>query len=642
MRVHLLKYLLVCLILVLCFHSSAYADDVDFMSISEIEDLLEDNEFVPAIFYSVPRGAELKLYAIQIQGVLRTPGIEVIMFTTSSQIEAGMSGSPVYVDDKLIGALAYKLSGSETSYVSWGGISPIHLMKREANAITDGTRLDAINGFHFQGMSFEPIELLELVSISGQDSEDSRMELEYGFELKAGMPIVVDLASWTDETGREKSMSALGTVTYVGDDKRVYAFGHPFLNNKNVRYAFRTAEILGTISGSNKISGKVSDVIGIIDTDSGYGIYGDQSLNDIGDLHDFSLEFKINGTPFHDFDIRLSDSVQAPVIAASVFNIIGQANGAPHDHEISVTEIDVQIDITGQQSVNWGTLYHSQIVNLGINTFYQSSYTVAVNALIAGVYRPLFVSNYKFDIEQVHVVTNFVSAQAPVLKLSSYDFPKKVVWGENPSLMLRLVANDNSIATSVSLNIAIDWDTVEKPIYGIDTKDSDKENNKRIYGTLYIYGASRYQNVLRMTGELQAHNPNYFFGPEDFLKNFSEKLKITNRYIYGKVTMKAKETSSKEVSQEDGDEVLIGIQNKALNNWEIIEGGLEKRDEIKNRSGNAIFNINFPDVPSGYIVQSDLGISHTFELGLGEKDLSEVGDEESDVVEDANNEPKDN
>src|SRR3989338_7339723 len=89
--------------------------------------------------------------------------------------------------------------------------------------------LGMTRSFNYQGMSFKPIAV--------GDREISGLESVFGGKfivttssagttttanaakpaLKAGMPIVVDLIEWTDEKGEVSTISAMGTITYVGD-----------------------------------------------------------------------------------------------------------------------------------------------------------------------------------------------------------------------------------------------------------------------------------------------------------------------------------------------------------------------------------------------------------------------------------------
>ena len=84
----------------------------ELMSLEEVEKLIDSspNKEIPAYFKSVERGTEIKRYNIILKGVYREPGLTIILFVTHHKIAAGMSGSPVYVNGKKVGAVAYQVS----------------------------------------------------------------------------------------------------------------------------------------------------------------------------------------------------------------------------------------------------------------------------------------------------------------------------------------------------------------------------------------------------------------------------------------------------------------------------------------------------------------------------------------------------
>ena len=86
------------------------------------------NKEVKAYFHSVERGTPIKRYDVVLRGVYRGSTREAIMFVTSHKIAGGMSGSPVYVGDRLVGALAFRVNTLPLFNWNWGGISPISLM----------------------------------------------------------------------------------------------------------------------------------------------------------------------------------------------------------------------------------------------------------------------------------------------------------------------------------------------------------------------------------------------------------------------------------------------------------------------------------------------------------------------------------
>ena len=90
--------------------------------------------------WTVVRGTEPKPFAVEVLGVYPDafqPGHDVILVRVSDMsghqfienaggIWGGMSGSPVYIDDKLVGAVAYGFSGGPSTL---GGLTPIAEMQ---------------------------------------------------------------------------------------------------------------------------------------------------------------------------------------------------------------------------------------------------------------------------------------------------------------------------------------------------------------------------------------------------------------------------------------------------------------------------------------------------------------------------------
>ena len=101
------KFVPILFIALLFLSNPIYAQDL--MSLEEVENLIDSspNKEVQAYFHSVERGTQIKKYDVVLRGVLKQPGFKVIMFVTTHKIVAGMSGSPVYLNGKLVGAPAF-------------------------------------------------------------------------------------------------------------------------------------------------------------------------------------------------------------------------------------------------------------------------------------------------------------------------------------------------------------------------------------------------------------------------------------------------------------------------------------------------------------------------------------------------------
>lgn len=610
--------------------SSASAQQL--MSVEELSQLLESSKYgrIEGHFDSVERGREIKSYQIIIRGIKDEGGRKNIVFVTSHKIVAGMSGSPAYVNGKLIGAVAYQSNQLTFKDWKWGGISPIGKMIQEADR-GSSNGLPVASGFVYQDINFEPIPLGRYkpeeflstgnVNLSNQliaQASSGNILKTKASDLKAGMPILVNVIGWEDENGNKTDLGALGTITYVDDKGRVFAFGHPFLSASNVQYAFKTCEIMGTVFSeglSYKISGKSSEVLGTIYFDSSYGIYGNKGYSITSGLHVFNLELKNNGQKLNSFKIKVADAPLTPQLVSVAFSYIGRNNGAPIPEESRITEIEASFDLMGYSSLNWRELFSPTQFQFGPNTVKRSSYELATDKLISGIYHDLFESNYNFKIASVNVVANFISGQAGTLKVAYYSFPSKVVWGKNPTLDLALVSEDNSVVITKRIPVEIKWDNVEKPIYTSDVKDVDKESEKIVNGFLNIYSADLFNSFIGLDSEKQIFSPEYFLNAQDFLNFISSRLELTSQKIFAKLYIKSKSNSLNDLNTDQGSTKNLNFSSSD-NGWNVISGGLKERlFTIKNEDSIPVY-IDLPTVPSGFVVAPQMREGLKFEVVL--------------------------
>lgn len=234
---------------------------------------------------------------------------------------AGMSGSPVYVDGKLIGAVSYALGSFPKE--PFAGITPIMEMTSAVDAIGPRTAgrdlaltwpaapaevfgslhrlaeraaaplrvssrdLDVLGpagladlapslrpiGAAMVFSGFEPAVDAELRSALSAPGAAARPQAAHAAgsatPLRPGDPIGVTLIRGDLEMG------ATGTVTYV-DGKRVYAFGHPFLNLGPTEFPMTQARVyavLPSLDSSLKIA-TLGPVIGTMSQDRSTAIGG--------------------------------------------------------------------------------------------------------------------------------------------------------------------------------------------------------------------------------------------------------------------------------------------------------------------------------------------------------------------------------
>lgn len=278
---------------------------------------------------TVFEGTKLERFDVEIVGVMTNiaPDQDMIIarvanpVTDRAGIIAGMSGSPVYIDGKVIGALAY---GWQFAKESICGITPIDEMLKLASRggktpdteiaaatprITGAEFLNALAGkkteavfdkiatsFNARAMSawsgakpiavplsmssFAPetvqrfgpyLDEMGFVAVPAGSTSGSKTAVKSGTQASfaPGDPIGAVLLNG------DFNVAATGTVTHV-DGNRVYAFGHPFLDIGEVDFPMAKSEIV-TVMPSLASSFKMAnsgDIVGAFHQDRATGIMG--------------------------------------------------------------------------------------------------------------------------------------------------------------------------------------------------------------------------------------------------------------------------------------------------------------------------------------------------------------------------------
>lgn len=242
------------------------------------------------IGYTVFQGTRIDTFSVSIVGVLknyRPQGTLILAramnpFLEKTGIIAGMSGSPIYVNGRLIGALSY----------TWGflkeplaGITPIEEMLdvlpgpsgRPGNADSDDGRLGSVGtsggrssgGAYSGGPEADAVRPIGTpVMLSGFTPEalrflDPLLRDRGMIAVPGGAPtndgscdsLIPGSAVGIQLVRGDWNAAAIGTVTYRDRD-RLLAFGHPFTSMGWVDFPMTTAEIY-TVMSSNQISNKV-------------------------------------------------------------------------------------------------------------------------------------------------------------------------------------------------------------------------------------------------------------------------------------------------------------------------------------------------------------------------------------------------
>ena len=342
-------------------------DSARYMDVSEIRPGMK------GIGRSVFVGTEIREFGVEILGVLPTadPGTRMILARLSGEglettgVIAGMSGSPIYVEGRLIGALAFgwpysvepitgitpiadmlalgergaaeaqEAAGARLSPALWqalwhaGPREAIDLLSKGSGAVEAGlpplrvpvamsglggaARGEAARILEGQGL------LLEEGATLGFDSS-----LEAG-PLEAGSALGVELVRG------DAQIAAIGTVTWA-EGNQVLAFGHPMMNRGAASYPMSTARVVAVmprLSSSFKM-GVVGAPVGAVTRDYSKGIMG--AVGTIPRMIPMSVDLRFGGRQerlrFELLEAQAITPALAGVIVANAVETLGREVGA--------------------------------------------------------------------------------------------------------------------------------------------------------------------------------------------------------------------------------------------------------------------------------------------------------------------------
>jgi hypothetical protein len=401
--------------------------------------------------WTVFSGTEAQEFGVDIIGVL--PGFPaprqsaIIGRLTGANAEktgvfAGMSGSPVYIDGKLVGAIAFSFPFSKEPIC---GITPIKQMidifeRQQGTARTGGAprtmsfaklastdwQTDwpkpAVTGGTFAapvaagslmnallGQTIAPIAT-PLV-FSGISSEALSL---YAPQLQAngllpvagvgGAASITPMGKVTDKTlppgssvsvqlvRGDYSLAAFGTVTWR-DNERIYAFGHPFLGLGIADMPMSESNVVTVISSVNnsfKLS-SAGQMVGSISQDRATGIYGLLGRAPKMIPVRINLHTSRDRTETYTYEVA-NDKFLTPILLnITIFSTIGSTERAIGDSTISLRG---QINVAGQQPIEIERRFSS--MNAGSQA--AASVAVPMAALLSSGFDNVDIGQITLDI----------------------------------------------------------------------------------------------------------------------------------------------------------------------------------------------------------------------------------------------------
>ncbi len=312
---------------------TAYAQTA-FMPLSEVKEGME------GYARTVIQGTDINTFQVHVLGVMKNKGAsggDLVLVRVSGPvidktggIAQGMSGSPVYINGKLLGAIAYGFPQSDGRL---GMVTPISDMLKlwtvddrgeqpqtpepSSDLIPVSTPLMAV-GYTPDALSYLSDKMKDLhmvpYSAASAGSDDTALPLEPGSSVAA-----------TLVTGDLK-LGAIGTVTYVDGD-HIVAFGHPFMNRGNSDYFMHNSYIF-TVVPSREVPFKLGSVgaeIGAVTQDRGTGISGIEGKS----AEAVPLHVSVSDTDTQEssnLNVRMirSEKLMPTLAATSVYNAVSQ------------------------------------------------------------------------------------------------------------------------------------------------------------------------------------------------------------------------------------------------------------------------------------------------------------------------------
>jgi len=247
--------------------------------------LSEVHRGLKATAWTVFTGTQPEPMDVEILGVLRGargPGHDMILAQLHGAkpeytgVVAGMSGSPVYIGNRLLGSLSFRIGQFSKDPIA--GITPIQQMlevrdlpmqgtdaRAQRTAVRDpspqassGEAMQAMetplvmNGFHPEAIRLWQQRMagtgLDMVAAGGMGgSSEPATGADYAPSAKAIADVVPGSAVSAQLVRGDVEIAATCTVTYV-DPKQLLACGHPILQSGQVSLPMTTAEIVATLA----------------------------------------------------------------------------------------------------------------------------------------------------------------------------------------------------------------------------------------------------------------------------------------------------------------------------------------------------------------------------------------------------------
>ncbi|CUH95512.1 putative secreted protein [Propionispora sp. 2/2-37] len=379
---------------------------------------------------TVVSGTTIEDFNVEVLGIMAQPGASgnlILVKTSGDVIERtggivqGMSGSPVYIDGKLVGAIAY---GWPLTDHTIGMVTPIADMlklwdisdtkpsmetKLQNNSTLQPKPMVTplmVSGFGESALSMlkEKLSPFQLMPYAVGNVPQSEVAPNAAFEpgSAAGIELVRG----------DVSIGAIGTVTYTEGNK-VLAFGHPFLQKGGVSYFMTNASIFTVVNGleSGFKVGTTGDLVGMVTQDRKAGIAG--VIGQYPSVIPIRITVNdVNTNKIQDDAVQVVQNEElAPILSATTaYNVIEKAMD-----RVGAGTANVSFTITARnmpgQTLQRENMFYSP-ANIGetaVGEFFE-----ALNLLMNNQFNPVDIMDVKVKVEvdKERKTASIVSAKA--------------------------------------------------------------------------------------------------------------------------------------------------------------------------------------------------------------------------------------
>jgi hypothetical protein len=381
--------------------SSATADDKIVPGYWAVEDIKEG---MRGFGKTVMHGADIEKFEVEVLGVQRnsSPGRDIVLVRLSgcrleqTGVIAGMSGSPIYVDGKLLGAVAYTWPfGKEpiagvtpfAQMVSFAGnlrkdyladargaqgtasLPNLRIWEHDfrstmfnksqpalanSNAVLGMSQIKmplVVSGFSRSSISTlaEALEPLQMTPMIGGAAAGDVLDAA-DKPLEPGSPLCVAMV-----TG-DFDISGVGTVTHVEGD-RVYGFGHPMFSLGKCEFPLMTGYI-HVVHPRQTVSVKMASplrTVGVIDTDVSTCVAG--RIGQRPRMVPMELAIKRQGQPApHAYKVEIAR--QKDMFPTMVFNVlVGAIDTEGNLPDEMTMKLDATIQPKGHDPITISDIY---------------------------------------------------------------------------------------------------------------------------------------------------------------------------------------------------------------------------------------------------------------------------------------------